>query len=187
MLESSQFTPGFVTLEYCCYFMRFSEQNEPYGGPTRWGTNKIGSFRGGGRSGLYPSECRAFRFLVSANQPRRNAFRSLFATRGIRQTPVATRRQNWPGRQAARRLCNLVAQSPGDAERGIQTGSRERTDGSGGGAVEDHRPQAVPEPSAVIDRAIETAALMPGRDRSRGYCLEKICADSWAGANVEVR
>jgi hypothetical protein len=29
MLGSSQFTPRFVTLEYCCYFMRFSEQNEP--------------------------------------------------------------------------------------------------------------------------------------------------------------
>jgi len=29
----------------------------------------------------------------------------------------------------------------------------------------------------VIVRAIETAALMLGSDRSRGYCLEMICAD----------
>ena len=29
----------------------------------------------------------------------------------------------------------------------------------------------------VIDRAIKTAALMLGSDRSRGCCLEMICAD----------
>jgi hypothetical protein len=37
----------------------------------------------------------------------------------------------------------------------------------------------------VIDRALETAALMLGRDRSRGYCLEMICADFLAGANLD--
>jgi hypothetical protein len=37
----------------------------------------------------------------------------------------------------------------------------------------------------VIDRAIETAALMLGSDKSRGYCLEMICADFLAGANLE--
>jgi hypothetical protein len=37
----------------------------------------------------------------------------------------------------------------------------------------------------VIDQAIETAALMLGSDRSRGYCLEMICADFLAGANLE--
>jgi len=37
----------------------------------------------------------------------------------------------------------------------------------------------------VIDRAIETAALMLGSDRSRGYCLEMICADFPAGANLD--
>jgi len=35
----------------------------------------------------------------------------------------------------------------------------------------------------VVDRAIETAGLMLGSDRSRGYCLEMICADFLAGAN----
>ncbi len=36
----------------------------------------------------------------------------------------------------------------------------------------------------VIDQAIETAALMLGSDKSRGYCLEMICADFLAGANL---
>jgi len=37
----------------------------------------------------------------------------------------------------------------------------------------------------VIEQAIETAALMLGTDESRGYCLEMICADFLAGANLE--
>ena len=37
----------------------------------------------------------------------------------------------------------------------------------------------------VIEQALETAALMLGSDRSRGYCLEMICADFLAGANLE--
>jgi hypothetical protein len=37
----------------------------------------------------------------------------------------------------------------------------------------------------VVERAIETAALMLGSDRSRAYCLEMICADFLAGANVD--
>jgi hypothetical protein len=37
----------------------------------------------------------------------------------------------------------------------------------------------------VIERALETAALMLGSDRSRGYCLEMICADFLAGANLD--
>jgi hypothetical protein len=38
---------------------------------------------------------------------------------------------------------------------------------------------------AVIERALETAGLMLGTDRSRGYCLEMICADFLAGANLQ--
>jgi hypothetical protein len=38
---------------------------------------------------------------------------------------------------------------------------------------------------AVIERAIETAALMLGSDKSRGYCLEMICADFLAGASLD--
>ncbi|HEY6769348.1 MAG TPA: hypothetical protein VI386_31785 [Candidatus Sulfotelmatobacter sp.] len=37
----------------------------------------------------------------------------------------------------------------------------------------------------VIERAVETAAMMLGSDRSRGYCLEMICADFLAGANLD--
>jgi len=37
----------------------------------------------------------------------------------------------------------------------------------------------------VVEQAIETAGLMLGTDRSRGYCLEMICADFLAGANLE--
>ena len=35
----------------------------------------------------------------------------------------------------------------------------------------------------VVEKALETAALMLGSDKSRGYCLEMICADFLAGAN----
>jgi hypothetical protein len=37
----------------------------------------------------------------------------------------------------------------------------------------------------VIEQAIGTAALMLGSDKSRGYCLEMICADFLAGANLD--
>ena len=35
----------------------------------------------------------------------------------------------------------------------------------------------------MIEQAIETAALMLGSDKSRGHCLEMICADFLAGAH----
>jgi len=38
---------------------------------------------------------------------------------------------------------------------------------------------------AVIEQALETAALMLGMDKSRGYCLEMICADFLAGASLD--
>src|SRR5262252_7921063 len=38
---------------------------------------------------------------------------------------------------------------------------------------------------SVVEQAIETAGLMLGTDKSRGYCLEMICADFLAGANLE--
>ena len=37
----------------------------------------------------------------------------------------------------------------------------------------------------VIEQAIETAAQMLGTDKSRGYCLEMICADFLAGAHLD--
>jgi hypothetical protein len=38
----------------------------------------------------------------------------------------------------------------------------------------------------VIEQALETAGLMLGSDKSRGYCLEMICADFLAGVSLEV-
>jgi hypothetical protein len=37
----------------------------------------------------------------------------------------------------------------------------------------------------VIEQALETAALMLGSDKSRGYMLEMICADFLAGASLD--
>ena len=37
---------------------------------------------------------------------------------------------------------------------------------------------------SVVEKAVETASLMLGTDKSRGYCLEMICADFLAGANL---
>ena len=37
----------------------------------------------------------------------------------------------------------------------------------------------------MIEQAIETSAMMLGSDKSRGYCLEMICADFLAGANLD--
>jgi hypothetical protein len=37
----------------------------------------------------------------------------------------------------------------------------------------------------IVEQALETAALLLGSDKSRGYCLEMICADFLAGANLE--
>jgi hypothetical protein len=39
---------------------------------------------------------------------------------------------------------------------------------------------------AVIEEALETASLMLGGQKTRGYCLEMICADFLAGANLDV-
>ena len=38
-----------------------------------------------------------------------------------------------------------------------------------------------------VEQAIQTAALMLETDKSRGYCLEMICADFLAGANLGQR
>jgi hypothetical protein len=37
----------------------------------------------------------------------------------------------------------------------------------------------------VVEKALETAGLMLGTDKSMGYCLEMICADFLAGATLE--
>ena len=47
------------------------------------------------------------------------------------------------------------------------------------------RGQALAGRRPVIEQALETAALRLGSDRSRGYCLEMICGDFLAGANLD--
>jgi hypothetical protein len=37
----------------------------------------------------------------------------------------------------------------------------------------------------VIEQALKTAALMFGSDKSRGYCLEMICADFLGGVSLD--
>jgi len=37
----------------------------------------------------------------------------------------------------------------------------------------------------VIEQALETAGLMLGTDKSRGYCLEMICTDFLVGASLD--
>jgi hypothetical protein len=37
----------------------------------------------------------------------------------------------------------------------------------------------------IVEKALETAALMLGSEKSRGYCLEMICADFLAGASQQ--
>ena len=65
-----------------------------------------------------------------------------------------------------------------------------RTDGFGpktslDGIAEQSRPSVYKSQIPVIEQAIETAALMLGTDKSRGYCLEMICADFLAGAHFD--
>jgi hypothetical protein len=36
----------------------------------------------------------------------------------------------------------------------------------------------------VVEKALETAGLMLGTDKSRGYCIEMICTDFLAGAEL---
>jgi len=81
-------------------------------------------------------------------------------------------------------LCNQVAQSSRPAEGGLQAGRREGIDGKRG-VVGTDLPQVYKSQIPVIERAIETAALMLGTDKSRGYCLEMICADFLAGAHLD--
>jgi hypothetical protein len=37
----------------------------------------------------------------------------------------------------------------------------------------------------VVEKAIETVSLMLGTDKSRGYCLEMLCADFLAGTDLQ--
>jgi len=70
-------------------------------------------------------------------------------------------------------------------KRRIQAGSGKGTDRQGNRTLGDYLFQTLQERIPVIEQAIETAALMLGTAKSRGYCLEMICADVLAGANLD--
>src|SRR5450755_374267 len=87
--------------------------------------------------------------------------------------------------RAGVRLCNLAAQGALAAEGSVQAGGGEGTYGAGIGTMGDYLLQLYKTQIPVVEQAIETAALMLGTDKSRGYCLEMICADFLAGANLD--
>ena len=53
------------------------------------------------------------------------------------------------------------------------------------GALGDHLFQRYKSQLPVVEPALEITALMLGTDKSRGYCLEMICADFLADAALE--
>ena len=83
------------------------------------------------------------------------------------------------------RLYNLVAQSTADADGGLREGGRAANDRARNRPWEIVYFKLYQNQMPVIEWAIETAALMLGSDKSRGYCLEKICADLLVGANLD--
>jgi hypothetical protein len=65
-------------------------------------------------------------------------------------------------------------------------GSRAGTNGRGQGTVgRSFISKFYKSQISVIDRALETATLMLDSNKSRSYCLETICADCLAGANLD--
>src|SRR5436190_1660220 len=87
--------------------------------------------------------------------------------------------------RAGVRLCNLAAQGTLNAEASVQAGGGAGTNRAGIGPWEIIYFKLYKTQIPIIEQAIETAALMLGTDKSRGYCLEMICADFLAGANLE--
>ena len=87
---------------------------------------------------------------------------------------------------SALRLCNLVAQGPLTAKGGVQAGGREGTDGTRDrAAARSSTSSSTRARSRWSSRHLRQAVLMLGTDRSRGYCLEMICAEFVAGASLE--
>jgi hypothetical protein len=86
---------------------------------------------------------------------------------------------------AALRLCNLVAQGPGDAKEEFKQEVEKELAGWETEPWEIIYSMLYKSQLPVVEQVIETAALMLGTDKSRGYCLEMICADFLAGANLE--
>jgi hypothetical protein len=92
-----------------------------------------------------------------------------------------SRQKGWAGV----RLCNLVAQSALNAKEQFKQEVEKELTGRETETWQTIYFKLYKTQVPVIEQAIETAALMLGTDKSRGYCLEMICADFLAGANLE--
>ena len=86
---------------------------------------------------------------------------------------------------AALRLCNLVAQSSSLPKEAFRRAVEKELTGRESEPSELIYFKVYKSQIPVIEQAIETAALMLGSDKSRGYCLEMICADFLAGASMD--
>jgi hypothetical protein len=93
--------------------------------------------------------------------------------------------QAGPQTGAEVRKCNLDAQSPDNAKEEFKREAEKELTGKDCEPSELIYFKVYRSQVPVIDRAIETAALMLGSDKSRGYCLEMICADFLAGASLD--
>ena len=103
---------------------------------------------------------------------------------------IVERAQSGPQRSRARRFSG-VAQRTLEGEDRSETITTGRKGGSISSSVA-HYKARIPSISrftrsqlAVIEQAVETASLMLGGQKARGYCLEMICADFLAGASLE--
>ena len=101
---------------------------------------------------------------------------------GVDQSPGVG--QGGPEGRAEVRLCTLGAQGQFDAQGGIQARGRAAPDRARDRATRDPYFKVYKSQLPVIEEALETVGLMLGSNKSRGYCLEMICADFLAGANL---
>jgi hypothetical protein len=83
------------------------------------------------------------------------------------------------------RLYNLVAQSSGTSKKEFKREVSRHLTGKETDLWEILYFKAYKSQLPVIEQALETAGLMLGSDKSRGYCLEMICADFLAGVSLE--
>jgi hypothetical protein len=79
----------------------------------------------------------------------------------------------------------LVAQSPLHPDPRFQVRGRSALDGPQGEPWEILYFEMYRSQLPVIERALETAALLLGTKKSRGYCPEMICAYFLAGASLD--
>src|SRR5712664_176920 len=91
----------------------------------------------------------------------------------------------WPGGTGRSSIVQPGCTSWLSAEGSIQAGSGDGTDGRESEPWEIIYCKPCKTQIPIIEQTIETAALMLGTHKSRGYCLEMICADFLAGANLE--